>query len=110
MANTNSILPLFRGTPEEVANAIGVTQFPGPNTWYQIIGGLQIQGGYAEVGDAATLTVFFVAPYATQLLGVFIQVVGATGNAAYVNAADLDSFEIVNGVGDRSYYWFAVGV
>lgn len=110
MPNTNAILGLFKGTPEDVANAIGVTQFPIANHWYQTIGGLQVQGGLVEVAGGATLVVNFVAPYVTQLLGVFIQVATAAGNNAHVNAAGLNSFEIVNGAGNRSYYWFAIGV
>lgn len=109
-ANNNSIAPLFNRGLEDLGDAIGVTQFPSQFEWYQIVGGLQVQGGKVSVGTSATLTINFPAPYEKQLLGVWIQVRGAAGNNGYVNNESLNSFDVVNGVGARDYYWWAVGV
>lgn len=109
-ANTNSIFPFSRARLDEIQESIGITQFPSEFEWYQVIGGIIVQGSLASVGDGATLVVDFPAPYEKQLLGVWLQVVGAAANTAYVNAAGLDSFEIVNGVGARDFYWLSLGV
>lgn len=109
MSNLNSIPP-ERGTLREVQEALGITQFPDATSWYQVIGGLILQGGKISVGSSATGTVSLVAPYEKQFLGVFTQVVGAAGNSHYVNNVTLSTFDIVNGVGARDYYWWAIGV
>jgi hypothetical protein len=106
----NSIFPFSKARLDEIQEAIGITQFPSATGWYQVIGGIIVQGGFASAGDAATVTVNLNAPYEKQLLGIWIQVIGGTANAAYVTAADLDSFQIVNGVGARDFYWLSLGV
>lgn len=108
--NRNAITPFLRGTPEELANAIGITQFHSATSWSQTIGGLLIQGGFVEVADGATSVVSFQAPYITQLLGVFTQVADASENGAYVTTYSATGFSIVNGTGARDYFWWAIGV
>lgn len=110
-SSTNSIPPFTRGTTRDALEALGITQFPSAVEWYQVIGGLIVQGGYVTVGSSATLAIPLVAPYEKQTLGVWIQVVGGAENGASVAAAPtLDSFSIVNGVGARDYYWLSLGV
>ena len=106
----NSIAPFSKARLDEVQDAIGITQFPSETEWYQVIGGLIVQGGSVDIAGAATATISLHAPYEKQLLGIWTQIVGGAGNNAYVTGADLDSFQIVNGAGARTYYWLSLGV
>ena len=106
----NSIAPFTKARLDEVQESIGITQFPSETSWYQVIGGLIVQGGFVSVGDGATLTVSLNAPYEKQVLGIWIQVVGAAANTAHVAAVTVDDFSIVNGVGARDFYWLSLGV
>lgn len=109
--NINSIPPYTTATLQELQEAAGVTQFVGTSEWNQITNGLQIQGGQVDVAGGASATVDFSAPYETQLLGVFLQVIGGAENGAYIGAAPtLADFVIHNGAGNRTYYWWAIGV
>jgi len=111
MANINSITPFTGFTLEEVNESLGTTQFPSEHEWNQIIGGLQVQGGFLEALTGSSSTaVAFSAPYEKQVLGIFLQVVGAAENGAFVSAVSLSQFSLNNGAGDRSYYWWAIGV
>jgi hypothetical protein len=109
-SNTNSIAPYLEGTTRQALEAIGITQFPSATEWYQIIGGLIVQGGYVAVASSSVQTVNLVAPYEKQTLGVWLQTEGASHNAAHVDGVTLSSFEIHNGGGIRSYYWLSLGV
>jgi hypothetical protein len=109
-SNRNSIAALTGGSLPDAFEALGITQFPDAAGWYQVIGGLIVQGGSVDIAGAATATINLHAPYEKQLLGIWTQIVGGAGNNAYVTAADLDSFQIVNGAGDRTYYWLSLGV
>lgn len=106
----NSIFPFSKARLDEVQEAIGITQFPSETSWYQVIGGLIVQGGFVSVGDGATLTVALNAPYEKQVLGVWIQVEGGTANTAYITNVTTDDFDIVNGAGARDFYWLSLGV
>lgn len=114
--NRNAITPFLRGTPEEFANAIGITQFHSETSWSQTIGGLRIQGDFVDPGPDLTLVIPFQSPYITQLLGVFIQVAGGeegtkfTAGYPYVIDYSKTGFTIVNGVGVSKYFWWAIGV
>lgn len=110
MSSTNSIIPYIGATIQDLQETIGITQFPSETSWYQVLGGLIVQGGLVEVGDGATLAVEFPAPYETQVLGVFTQVSGGTANTAHLTGVTTAGFNLVNGVGARSYYWWSVGV
>ena len=109
-ANTNSIFPFSKARLDEIQESIGITQFPTETEWYQVIGGVIIQGGRVSVGDAATLTIPFNAPYELQVLGIWIQVIGGTANTAYVDAVTTADFDIVNGAGARDFFWLSLGV
>ena len=106
----NSIPPFLDGNARDALEALGVTQFPSALDWYQVIGGLIIQGGRVDVATSATGTVNLVAPYGKQFLGAWIQVADAAGNDAHIATVGLNSFQIVNGVGARTYYWLSLGV
>lgn len=110
MATNQALLPYLRGTPEETADAIGITQFPSETNWYHTIGGLLIQGGLIEVLSGVTLTVDFNAAYPKQVLGVWLQPIGTSALPWNVDAVTLDTFDIVNGAADQEYYWWAIGV
>ena len=108
--NINSISPYIAPTNRELADSIGITQFPALTAWYQLIGGLQVQGGFETLAGAGANVVLFSAPYEKQVLGIFIQVIGAAENGAWISAIGLDKFTLNNGAGARTYYWWAVGV
>jgi hypothetical protein len=111
VSNTNSVIPYTGAKLKELADTIGITQFPDETSWYQVLGGLIFQGGkVSAAASAATTVVDFPAPYPTQALGVWLQVSGAAGNNADVTISSLDSFNLNNGVGIRDYYWWSVGV
>ena len=109
-ANRNSVPPFLGGTAREALESIGITQFPSATEWYQVIGGLIVQGGTVAITDAATTTIPLVAPYEKQTLGVWIQVVDDPSNGAHVEAVTLEDFDLVNGAGARTYYWLSLGV
>jgi hypothetical protein len=106
----NSVPPLIGGSTRDALEALGITQFPSATEWYQVIGGIIVQGGRVAVADGATVTVNLVAPYEKQVLGTWTQVSGSAGNDAYVTSVGLTSFQIVNGSGARTYYWLSLGV
>lgn len=109
-ANTNSIPPFLRGTTKDALEALGITQFPSEFEWYQVIGGLIIQGGKVDLAGAAALTINLPAPYEKQHMFTIIQVVDATDNNGYVANVILSAFDIQNGAGARTYYWLSLGV
>ena len=106
----NSIPPFTGGSTQDALEALGITQFPSETSWYQVIGGIIVQGGKVATSDGATVTVNLVAPYEKQLLGVWTQVIDAAENGSHVASIGLNSFQIVNGAGDRTYYWLSLGV
>jgi hypothetical protein len=110
-SNINSIAPFLGGTTKDALESIGITQFPAAASWYQVIGGLIVQGGYVEMSATTSATIPFNAPYGKQVLGVWLQTVDGSANGAHISASPaLDSFEIVNGSSDRFYYWLSLGV
>lgn len=110
MASTNSVLPFLGGNQEETSDAIGITQFPSAGNWFQVLGGLTIQGGKVSVLSGATLSVAFNAPISKEVLGVFIQPIGTATVSYRVNSVTLNDFAIVNGAADQDFYWWAIGV
>jgi hypothetical protein len=108
--SNNSVPPFMGGTTKDALEALGITQFPTETEWYQVIGGIIVQGGYIEVDSSTVQTVNLVAPYEKQFLGVWLQTAGGSHNSAHVAGETLSSFEIHNGGGDRSYYWLSLGV
>lgn len=109
-SSTNSIPALLGGSTRDALEALGITQFPSATEWFQVIGGLIVQGGYVEVASATSITINLPAPYEKQTLGVWLQTEGSSHNAAHVDAVTLSSFEIHNGGGIRHYYWLSLGV
>lgn len=82
--------------PAEVQETVGITQFSKTDqaSWYQIIGGIIIQGGNASAAGAIS----FNAPYEKQVMGVFVNggVASAITNIGFTTS--------VPG------YWFAIGI
>jgi hypothetical protein len=110
MSEYNSVAPFVGGTAQDALEALGITQFPSATEWFQVIGGLIVQGGYVTVPSSTVQTVNLVAPYGKQTLGVWLQTEGSSHNSAHVDGVTLTSFEIHNGGGVRSYYWLSLGV
>jgi hypothetical protein len=81
---------------QDILDALGETKFStsDDSLWAQIIGGLQIQGGYIEAAAAVS----FHAPYEKQVLGVFVN----NGNVTEVSLTGFTS--------SVSGYWWAIGV
>ena len=110
MSSYNSVAPFLGGSTLDALEALGITQFPSEFAWYQVIGGLIVQGGKVDVTGGATLAINLNAPYEKQVLGTWIQVMGGAENGAYIIPTSLSAFSIVNGVGNRTYYWLSLGV
>lgn len=110
--NRNAVTPFLRGTPEELANAIGITQFHSGTSWSHTVGGLLIQGGRANgVTHPGPFNVPFSVGYPTQVLGVFPQEIGTNAHTFSVDGVTLASFDIYLSSGPaKDFYWFAIGV
>ena len=109
----NSIGGYSTASPEEIRDAGGITQFPSSTSFFQIVNGLQIQGGITDViAIGGTLIIPFPAPYETQVLGVFLQPVNAAASYGSVVPAgtNLTQFQIINGLVAGAFYWWAIGV
>ena len=99
--------------PGEIRDAGGITQFPSDTSFFQILNGLQIQGGITDIiAIGGTLVIPFPAPYETQLLGVFLQPVNAAASYGSVVPAgtNLTQFQVINGPVAGPVYWWAIGV
>jgi hypothetical protein len=92
----NSIPGFRKSVDPESQEAIGITQFSltDSSSWFQIIGGLIIQGGSLTAAGI----VQFSAPYEKQVLGVFIN----GGTASLISLTGFTS--------SSDGYWFAIGV
>ena len=110
MSNQNSLPPFTNASLKDLLDSIGITQFPSETNWYQVIGGLIIQGGFidnATTGD----TITFNASFTKQVLGVFLIPIRAGVIQYVVNTVTVDDFVVVhNGGGTGDFYWFAIGV
>lgn len=110
MSGQNSIIPFATPRAQDLFNALGITQFQSETNWFQVIGGLLIQGGFIDnASTGATIT--FNTSFTKQILGVFlIPVAGAVISTA-VNTVTVDDFVLVHNSGGASdFYWFAIGV
>lgn len=117
MSNYNSIPPYIAARVKDNSESIGITQQGvDEDHWYQIIGGLIIQGGIEAV-DANTIdTVPFVQPFPKKVLGVWLQTIGNGTLPApairnyYAEIIDLATFELSNDYAvESSFYWLAIG-
>lgn len=112
MSNTNAVAPFNDPSLRQLADSLGITQFPSATNWYQTMGGILVQGGQVTgVGSAATVVVPFNVGFPIQCLGVFVQAQGTSVLGWSVNNVTQAQFELVNAaVAARSFYWWAVGV
>jgi len=109
----NSVGAYATSSLEELRDAGGITQFPSSTSFFQIINGLQIQGGItASIAIGGNLVIPFPAPYETQVLGVFLQPANAAASYGSVIPAgtNLTQFQIINGPVAGAFYWWAIGV
>lgn len=109
----NSIGAYGRSSVVELQEAAGITQFPSSSSFFQIVNGLQIQGGISSsIAIGGNLVIPFFAPYETQVLGVFLQPVNAAASYGSIVPAgtNLTQFQIINGPVAGSFYWWAIGV
>jgi hypothetical protein len=87
-------LASFKGDPNELPDAMGITQFGDQNRWHHTIAGLLFQGGIIP----NTGTVEFLAPFTKQILAVSV-------NGGTATNITLTGFTAASGG-----HWFAVGV
>jgi len=111
-SNINSVNPYVGASLAELQDSLGVTQFPGQYTWYQIIGGLVVQGGFEIFTGAAIRTVNLVAPFQKQVLNITISPTSASNgpHGHIVAGVGLTSFQIDHHGPNASYFWLAIGV
>jgi hypothetical protein len=114
--SNNSVIPVYRPSPNQLADALGVTQFSGESNWAQVIGGLIIQGGKVSgVPAEGSVTVFFDPAFPKQLLGVFLQSIyssptAGNENSGCVSTPTLVDFILLNDGLEKDFYWWAIGV
>ena len=109
----NSVGSYSSTSAEELRDAGGITQFASSTSFFQIINGLQIQGGItSSIAIGGNLVIPFFAPYETQVLGVFLTPVNAAASYGSVIPAgtNLNQFQIINGPVAGAFYWWAIGV
>lgn len=110
MSGQNSIPPFATPRATDIFNALGITQFPSETNWFQVIGGLILQGGFADNINTMT-TISFNTSFTKQVLGIFVQPVGTAAFADIVNSITLNDFVLIHGgAGAQDFYWFAIGV
>lgn len=106
----NSIPPFATARVKDLLETIGVTQFPSEKNWYQVLGGLLLQGGFIDNASTGT-TITFNTSFTKQVLGVFLIPVRATTIQFCVNTVTIDNFVVIHNSGvAEDFYWFAVGV
>lgn len=109
----NSLGSFNSASIDQLRDAAGITQFPDATSWYQVLNGLQIQGGYTPVVTSGVdTTIPFQAPYKTQLLGVFLTPIDyPNASPAVITATtDLIQFTFKHSGTDTNFYWWAIGV
>lgn len=109
----NSIPGFSPDSERSLQEAAGITQFPDETSWYQVINGLQIQGGLTPVSASGVdTTIAFLAPYKTQLLGVFLTPIDHPNASPAIVAAstDLTQFTFKHSGTITDFYWWAIGV
>lgn len=110
----NSIPGFSPDSERSLQEAAGITQFPADGTsWYQVINGLQIQGGFTPVSTSGVnISIAFPAPYKTQLLGVFLAPIDHPNASPAIIAAstDLTQFTFKHNGTNTNFYWWAIGV
>lgn len=110
MSQQNSLPPFTGATLQDLLDTLGVTQFTGATEWFQVIGGLIIQGGFVAA-HSSTATVTFATAFPKQILTVIVQPANSAPTNFYVDAVTLEDFVISHGGGGtHDYYWFAIGV
>lgn len=111
MSNTNAIAPYLGATAADLAEAGGITQFQGVETWYQTIGGVLVQGGLTDFIAANTVfSVDFPAGIPKQLLTILASPLGSVLADWSIDNVSLSGFDIRNGNSTRRFYWEAKGV
>ena len=111
MSNTNAVLLFNQASTKELLESIGVTQFDSLTNWHQTIGGILIQGGYlTAVGAGAALGVPYNVGFPKQVVGTFVQPLGASLLGFSVTPVDKNSFTLNNAAVVRDFYWWAIGV
>ena len=110
MAGYNSVPSFFTARAAELLEAAGITQFPSETNWFHTIYGLLIQGGFIDNAATGT-TITLNASFPKQVLGIWVQSVGANAPGFYISAVTTDNFVInYTGGGTKDFYWFAIGV
>jgi len=107
----NSTIPYNSPSLQELADTVGITQFQGTDSWFQVLGGLILQGGKVDIPDPADVSITFPAPYSKQVLGIFIEEIDGVGSVyTVVQTFNLTGFTIRHNHSGYSAFWFAIGV
>ena len=112
MSYDNAVAPFNDPSLRQLADAMGITQFPSETNWYQTMGGLLIQGGKVlGVGHPGSTVIPFNVGFLTQCLGVFCQELGTNAHSWSVNNVTNNQFELLLSSGPaKDFYWWAIGV
>lgn len=112
MSNRNAVSPFDSPSLRDLADSIGITQFPSETNWWQTMGGLLIQGGkILGATHGAPVVVPFNVGFITQCLGVWCQELGTNAHSWSVNNVTKNQFELILASGPaKDFYWWAIGV
>lgn len=112
MSNTNAVAPFNDPSLRNLADSLGITQFPSETNWWQTVGGLLIQGGLAvAVPHPGPTVIQFNVGFPIQCLGVFPQQLGTSIHAWSVVNVTKDQFGLlISNPPARDFYWWAIGV
>jgi hypothetical protein len=106
----NSIAPFVNANVGDLLETIGVTQFLGEYNWFQVLGGLILQGGLRD-GVASGGLITLNTGFPKQVLGVFITPKFPADVKFSAGDITTQSFKIFHDETDPvDFYWFAIGV
>jgi len=122
--DNNAILPYITAGQKDIVDAIGITQLSvggDISAWYQVIGGLILQGGRFDIDHDTSPSVNFVVPYTKICYWVGLSIttsnpgdagacprwIGTDANLTYFVA---DWGRESGAQGAVGISWFAVGV
>ena len=92
---------------------MGVTRFSPSdvNSWFQVLGGLIIQGGRANAVSSAGSLITFTQAFPKQVLCILACPIGVNSTYSVVSVGtNLENFVLDSGTNGVDYYWFAIGL
>lgn len=112
MSSFNSIAPYLFAKTKDLQEAFGVTQFPSETNWFQVMGGLIVQGGFLDTYVTGTVVPLNTA-FPLQVLGIWVTPINSAAIVypGSVFGVTTSQFQISHASpAPQDFYWFAIGV